>query len=72
MNYFDMWKSAWNFQKRFSEVRVDNEAYWQEVQNEAETLMNTYDCKFFRDLIFAVIDEIERVAKEVKQGATNR
>lgn len=69
MNYFEIYKDVWNFHKKYQQVQATEE-YWESVNNESNQIAKKYDnCKFVRSLLLAIIDELERVCKELKQDA---
>lgn len=64
MDYFKMYKSAWDFHKKYSDVREDD-SYWERVANESSEIAKQYnECKFVVELLLAVVTELERVYKE--------
>lgn len=64
MDYFKMYKSVWDFHKKFADVKEDNE-YWESVVEESTTISKQYnECKFVVELLLAVVTELERVYKE--------
>ena len=69
MNYFEIYKDVWNFHKKYQQVQSTDE-YWEAVINESTQIAKKYDnCKFVRSLLLAIVDELERVYKELKQDA---
>jgi len=73
VNYFDVYREIWNFHKRHSKV-LDTDAYWDSVTGQAHAIARKYGCHpFVGDLLKAVIEELERTAKELRnkdgQGA---
>lgn len=69
MNYFEIYKDVWNFHKKHQQVQSTDE-YWEAVINESTQIAKKYDnCKFARSLLLAIVDELERVYKELKQDA---
>lgn len=64
MDYFKMYKSVWDFHKKYSDVREDDN-YWQAVADESSEIAKQYnECKFVVGLLLAVLTELERVYKE--------
>lgn len=64
MDYFKMYKSVWDFHKKYSDVKEDD-SYWKSVLNESTAISKRYnECKFVVELLLAVINELERVYKE--------
>ena len=63
MNYFEVYKTVWDFHKKYSKVE-DNDQYWENVVNESGEISKRYDnAKFVIDLLLAVITELERICK---------
>ncbi len=67
--YFLIWQRVWDFHKRFADIVADGE--WEEMIEEAGKIGN--ESKFSKDLILAVLAEIERTDKErrKKEGECN-
>ena len=64
MDYFKMYKSIWDFNKKYSDVREDD-SYWEMVSNESSEIAKQYnECKFVVNLLLTVVTELERVYKE--------
>ena len=69
MNYFEIYKDIWNFHKKYQQIQATDE-YWESLINEGNQIVNKHDkCKFVRALLLAVIDEFERIYKEMKGNA---
>lgn len=69
MEYWNLYKDVWNFHKKYSNVQTDD-AYWEAVVDESVQIANRYNnCKFVRDLLLAVTNELERKAKEMIKNA---
>ena len=69
MDYWNLYKDVWNFHKKYSNVQTDD-AYWEAVVDESGQIAKKYDNhKFAIALLLAVIDELERKAKEVRANA---
>lgn len=69
MNYFDVYKDIWDFHKNFQMVKTTDE-YWESVVNESDRIAKKYnECKFVRALLLAVIEELERIHKEIIKDA---
>lgn len=50
MDYFKMYKSVWDFHKKYSDVREDD-SYWERVANESSEIAKRYnECKFVVNL----------------------
>lgn len=73
--YFDVWNVAWCFHRKFSLRENRTDAYWEQLINEAEEVVEAFKGKpehdFVRDLILAVLSEIERVDKRQRQQQEN-
>lgn len=65
--YFDVWQEAWKFHKRYSDV-TGTDVFWERLIDEAGEIAKKNKFKseytFLKDLILAVISEIERVDKQ--------
>lgn len=69
MDYWNIYKDVWNFHKKYADVKEDD-AYWESVVNECKRIAKQYDeCKFVINLLLAVIDELKRIYKEMKNNA---
>ena len=69
MDYWNIYKDVWNFHKKYADVKEDD-AYWEAVVNESKQIAKQYDeCKFVINLLLAVIDELKRIYKEMKNNA---
>ena len=69
MDYWNIYKDVWNFHKKYTDVKEDD-AYWEAVVNESKQIAKQYDeCKFVINLLLAVIDELKRIYKEMKNNA---
>ena len=65
---FSYFGEVWNFFKRHYEVRADDE-YWETVISEAGAIVQKYNnLPLCKDITLAVIDELERKGKELKDG----
>lgn len=69
-DYFDLWEKAWNFHKKYSNVSGTDE-FWERAVNEFGKIMKEYENRpqhdFMKDLMLAVISEIERTDKRQRQ-----
>lgn len=69
MDYWNIYKSVWNFHKKYADVQ-DSDSYWEDVVNESNRIAKQYgECKFASRLLLAVIEELERIYKEMKKDA---
>lgn len=69
MDYWNLYKDVWNFHKKYSKVQTDD-SYWNAVVDESGQIAKKYDNhKFAIKLLFAVIDELERIYKEMMKNA---
>ena len=61
--YFDVWSQAWQFHKRFADMKGTDEE-WQSVVNASGEIAEKYKNKpgyeFLKDLILATLSELER------------
>lgn len=69
MNYFEMYKDVWNFHKKYQQVQTSDE-YWDAVLDESSEIVKKHNnCQFIMTLILGVVDELERVCKEMMKNA---
>lgn len=69
MDYWNLYKDVWNFHKKYSKVRTDD-SYWEAVIDESSTISKKYgECKFVISLLLAVLDELERIYREMIKNA---
>ncbi len=69
MNYVEVYKTVLDFHRKYSNI-LNTEQYWDSVVAESDSLAKQYgNCRFVRDLLLAVIGELERKAREVAQNA---
>ena len=62
---YNIFTDAWKLYKKYADVRSDDE-YWENVVNETSALAKKYDNgRLCRDLILAVISELERKSKKL-------
>ena len=61
--YFDVWSQAWQFHKRFADMKGTDEE-WEAVVNTSGEIVEKYKNKpgyeFLKDLILATLNELER------------
>lgn len=66
---YNMFTDAWKLFKKYADIR-DTDEYWESLVDEAgETAKQFDNDKFIRNLVMAVMDEIERRAKEMRNNA---
>lgn len=69
MNYVGVYKTVLDFHRKYSSI-LNTEEYWDSVVSESDAIARRYDnCRFVRDLLLAVINELERKAKEMMKNA---
>lgn len=65
--YFDVWQEAWRFHKKFY-ANDGSDQTWEQIVNESSEIARKYEGKpqysFVKDLILAVLSEIEKKDKE--------
>ena len=67
---YSLFSDTWRFYKRFMDVQLLDE-YWEAVVMESDQLAKRYgNSKLVVALIFAVVDELERKSKDMKQSVT--
>lgn len=66
--YWTLYADVVNFHRKYAEVREDDE-YWQQVVDEASALFKRYENvpekEFAKQLILTVLDELERIYKDM-------
>ena len=69
MDYWNIYKDVWNFHKKYADVKEDD-AYWESVVNESSRIAKQYrESKFVIGLLLTVVDELERIYKEMRADA---
>lgn len=69
MNYVEVYKTVLDFHRKYSNI-LNTEEYWDSVVSESDAIAKQYgNCRFVRDLLLAVIGELERKAKEMIKNA---
>lgn len=64
MNYVEIYKDVLSFHRKYSKVG-NTEQYWQSIIDDSERIFSKYGkSKFVKELLLAVISELERKAKE--------
>ena len=64
--YFDIWREVWDFHKKFSEMLGTDEEWTTVIKETGEfegKYKNTPQHEFAKQLILAVLDELERAQK---------
>ena len=70
MNYFEMYKSVWEFHKKYIDHITDTDEFWEAVVDEGNQISKKYgECKFIVNLVLGEITEFERIYKEIKANA---
>lgn len=66
--YWTLYADVVNFHRKYAEVREDDE-YWQQVVDGASALYKKYEGvsekEFAKQLILTVLDELERIYKDM-------
>ncbi len=69
MNYVEVYKTVLDFHRKYSNI-LNTEGYWDSVVAESDAIAKQYgNGRFVRDLLLAVIGELERKAKEMIKNA---
>ena len=69
MNYVEVYKTVLDFHRKYSNI-LNTEEYWDSVVTESDAIAKQYDnCRFVRDLLLAVVGELERKTREMIQNA---
>ena len=69
MNYVEVYKTVLDFHRKHSNI-LNTEEYWDSVVTESDAIAKQYDnCRFVRDLLLAVVGELERKTREMIQNA---
>ena len=65
MNYVEVYREVLDFHRKYSNI-LNTDEYWDSVVSESDAIAKRYDnCRFARDLLLAVINELERKTKEM-------
>ncbi len=67
--YFEAWKKAWDFHKRWSDNDGADKT-WDQIIKEAGTLMR--ESEFLKSLVLCVIDELDRIDKQKRKAGQAR
>lgn len=65
---FAYFGEVWTFFKKYYDVQQENDDYWAAVVEEASAINQKYNCELCKDLILAILNELERKGKA--QGKT--
>lgn len=66
---YNLFTDCWRYFRKYEDVK-DEDSYWENVVNESGELSKKYNNdKFAIALILAVIDELERIYKEMMKNA---
>lgn len=67
---YNIFTDAWKMYKKYADVRPDD-GYWEAVVSETNALAEKYNNgRLCRDLILAVISELERKSKKMYEDNT--
>ena len=69
-NYFDMLTAAWKLFREFKNLHTDKDRA--RILNAAEMIYHKYPCQFMSDLIWAVLNELDRRAKNERNTNDTR
>ncbi len=64
---FAYFGEVWTFFKKYYDVRQDDE-YWEAVVAEAGAINQKYHCELCKDLILAVVDELDRKGRAQREA----
>lgn len=72
--YFEIWKTAWDFHKKWcSNSGTDRE--WEQIVEESGDIMKQYEGKpewnFMKGLLLTVLSELEKIDKEKRKDGVN-
>lgn len=66
---YTMMSDVWRLYRKFADVKADD-SYWEQLINESNQVSKKYnDSKFAIALLLAVVDELERIGKEMMKNA---
>lgn len=66
---YDMLTDTWKLYRKFADVKEDDE-YWKQLVDESCQITRKYgECRFIINLVSAVMNELERICKEMKASA---
>ncbi len=64
MRIYNMLTDTWRLYRKYADVQGTDQ-YWDSLVEESRAISKKYgECKFIIDLVLAVINELERKAKE--------
>jgi len=70
-DYFSMYKDIWNWHKQHIDHIANTDEFWRPYINEMRAIGKKYgNTQFIHDLLFAELNEIERLAKQ-EEGDSN-
>ena len=64
---FAYFGEAWNFFKKFYEVK-ESICYWDSVVEEAGDLMRRYNCPLCKEVVLAIVDELDRKYRKDREA----
>jgi len=65
--YHAGFNACWQYYKKYATAsNFNSDEFWQEVVTEADQIAKRYDSAFINKIIFAVIDELERMARKAR------
>lgn len=72
--YFEIWKTAWDFHKKWCRSSgTDRE--WGQIVEESGNIMKQYEYKpeqnFIKNLLIAVLSELEKIDKEKRKDGVD-
>lgn len=69
MKYWNLYKDVWDFHKKYADVK-NTDDYYSGLAEESSGIAKKYgNHKFAVDLLFAVVNELERKCKEMANNA---
>ena len=65
MEYYRFFVDAWRFFRRQYQSAEDRDEWWEQMLTEASEIAKKYgNCRFALDIMMAVANELERIAKD--------
>lgn len=65
-----IYNDSWMFFKKYYGIRQNDDEQWEQLVKDGDAVCEKYgNSKFVRELVLAVINELERLSKEVQGNA---
>lgn len=65
-----IYNDVWNLLKKYYGIRQDDDEQWEQLVKDGDAVCEKYgNSKFARELVLAIVNELERMSKGVKADA---